>query len=354
MRRRSEGRRSSPLIRASLLAEERELSAEELLELTSSISSAVRDTQAIRDKIFEEFDAAVTNDQRTSLLGMFKATMDIAESHLEKSGDVQRLAQFREARADDCARLLVRESSVGEDLSPEMCMAVTDREIAAGRLTPADPIRQVAVKAAAAPDPSHAELLARAKAREASDMSIETLINELRTAKSLDIVEVRKRIQEEFDAATTSHQRSRLLAIFNATMDQVERSLASRGEQEELLENLKTARAQDYKIFIVQECTVGLDSPGGGDVSVEMLMAVTNREIAAGRMTEDHSLRKIAVEGAAAPHMSHAELVATHARLKAEAAQLSPPVSDATGSKANAGYRFGAVLGRKLKALFRK
>ena len=46
-----------------------------------------------------------------------------------------------------------------------------------------------------------------------------------------------------------------------------------------------------------------------------MLMAATNREIAAGRMTEDHALRKMAVEGAAAPHPSHSELVAKHAQL---------------------------------------
>jgi RNA-binding protein YhbY len=48
------------------------MSAEELLKMTEKISSAVTDTQAIRDKIFEEFDAASTVDQRGSLLAMFK------------------------------------------------------------------------------------------------------------------------------------------------------------------------------------------------------------------------------------------------------------------------------------------
>ncbi len=150
-------------------------------------------------------------------------------------------------------------------------------------------------------------------------MSIESLISELASAKSFDIVDVRAKIGKEFDAATTSDQRARVLAIFKATMDQVERYLTSRGDQGELLENIRNARAQDYKIFILQECTVGLDSPGGGDVSVEMLMAVTDREIAAGRMTEEHSMRKIAVEGAAAPHLSHADLIAKHANLKHKA-----------------------------------
>ncbi|MBU6421853.1 MAG: hypothetical protein KGQ62_07195 [Gammaproteobacteria bacterium] len=153
-------------------------------------------------------------------------------------------------------------------------------------------------------------------------MSIESLIGELGTAKNIDIVDVRQKIQREFDAAETSEQRGKVLAIFKATMDLVERNLAARGDQSELLEKLKAARAQDYKIFIVRECTVGLDSPGGGDVSMEMLMVVTNREIAAGRMTEGHSLRKLAVEGCAAPHLTHAELVEKHAKLKAEATRL--------------------------------
>ena len=87
--------------------------------------------------------------------------------------------------------------------------------------------------------------------------------------------------------------------------------------------------------------TGGLDSPGGGDVSIELLMTVTNREIAAGRMTEDHSMRQIAVEGAAAPHFSHAELLAKHAKLK-EATEKSKA---APAPK---------TVGEKLKGLFRR
>lgn len=150
-------------------------------------------------------------------------------------------------------------------------------------------------------------------------MSIESLVSELASAKSIDVIEVRAKIEKEFVSATTSDQRGKVLAIFKATMDQVERHLINSGNQAELLQNLRSARAQDYKIFIVQECTVGLDSPGGGDLSIDMLMAVTNREIAAGRMTEEHSLRKIAVEGAAAPHLSHDDLIAKHAKLQHDA-----------------------------------
>jgi len=173
------------------------------------------------------------------------------------------------------------------------------------------------------------------------DMSIESLVNELKSLKSFDVVDVRAKIEKEFNAATTSEQRDKVLAIFTATMDQVERNLTNRSDQSELLEEFRKARAQDYKVFIFQECTVGLDSPGGGDVSVEMLMAVTNREIAAGRMTEDHSLRKIAVERAAIPHLSNAELLAKHAKLGEEAVSLKAMLVLKT-------------LGHKLKILIRK
>lgn len=180
-------------------------------------------------------------------------------------------------------------------------------------------------------------------------MSIESLVNELKTANSLDMVQVAERVQRELDAAASSEQRGRILAVFNLTMDQAERNLAAR-DQEELLDKLKKARAQYYKTFIVRESSVGRDSPGGGDVSVEMLMAATNREIAAGRMTEDHALRKMAVEGAAAPHLSHAELLAKHAKQ----AQPTAPAATAKADGSKLAYAFGNLVGRKLKGFFRE
>ncbi len=179
-------------------------------------------------------------------------------------------------------------------------------------------------------------------------MSIETLIDELTAAKSFGIVEVHEKIRREFDSAATSQQRGRILALFNMSMDQAERNLLTRGDQEELLEKLKRLRAQYYEKLIVQECTVGLGSPGGGDVSVDMLMAVTDREIAAGRMTEDRALRRMAVEGAAAPHLSHAELVA-----KYKQAHPKGPASNHNVDSSMLAYTFGNIMGRKLKGLLR-
>jgi hypothetical protein len=84
-------------------------------------------------------------------------------------------------------------------------------------------------------------------------------------------------------------------------------------------------------------------------------MEVTNREIAAGRMTEEHPARQAAVKCAGEPHMSHAELIEKHAKLKAEAAaRPNAPALKAKADSSPAAYAFGALLGRKLKDLFRK
>jgi hypothetical protein len=159
---------------------------------------------------------------------------------------------------------------------------------------------------------------------------------------------VRNKIHEEFDAAKTSEERGALLALFKATFDITESHLAKNSPEK--LAEFQKARAQDYNLFLVKECTVGLDSPGGGDVSVEMLRAATDREVAAGRMTEDHTLRKLAVEGCVAPHLTHAQLIEKHAKLKEEAA----PAAQTSPGNAALAYAFGATLGKKLKDLFRK
>jgi hypothetical protein len=125
------------------------MSAEELLKMTENISSAVTDTEAIRDKIFEEFAVAPASEHRSALLQIFKATMDVAESWHAKHGTAEQLAACREARADDYTKLLVMESTVDGTMdgpvSPELLMAATNREIAAGRMTVDDPIRKYAV-----------------------------------------------------------------------------------------------------------------------------------------------------------------------------------------------------------------
>jgi hypothetical protein len=339
------------------------MSDKELLEMTEKMSSAVTDTQAIRDKIFEEFDATTTSDQRVALLGMFKATMDVAESWHSEHATAEELAAFREARAQDYDRLLIKESTVdgtlGGTLSFEMLKAVTDREIAGGRMAEDYSLRKLAVDGCAAPHLTHGELLAQAEAKNKADIAIERLLDEMKSAKSFSgnsAMDMRERIVKEFDEAVTSDQRSTLLAMYTVLMDQVERNLASQGDKAKELADFRGARAYEYKALIYKECFVGLDTPVvGADVSVEMLKYVTDREIAAGRMNEDHSARQLAMTASAAPHESHAELLAKHAKLKEQAEQSrTAPAPKTAPSRAAIAYGVGATLGKKLKDLFRK
>jgi hypothetical protein len=95
------------------------------------------------------------------------------------------------------------------------------------------------------------------------------------------------RVNEEFSAATTSEERSELLAARAAAMEFVVRQLELHGEH---LEKFTDACELEYKRLIVEETLVN------GIVSYKELVHVTDREIAAGRMSEDYALRTIAIE----------------------------------------------------------
>ncbi len=72
---------------------------------------------------------------------------------------------------------------------------------------------------------------------------------------------------------------------------------------------------------------------------------------------EDAPARKTAIEAAAMPHESHAEMVARHAALKAQAAasqSSAAPAPRAAADRSSTSYALGNVLGKKLKGLFRK
>ena len=114
--------------------------------------------------------------------------------------------------------------------------------------------------------------------------------------------EINKEICDEFGRATTEDQRVALLALFKSTMDIAETTVAP-----EDLERFQDARLKQYKLFIGQEALVG------ENICIETLQAITQREIAAGRMAPDDGLRKLAEMGMAAPHLSRAKLMATAA-----------------------------------------
>jgi hypothetical protein len=121
-------------------------------------------------------------------------------------------------------------------------------------------------------------------------MSVSKLIEELEDAPSdepFDWIAFSARVNEEFGAATTSEERSDLLAARAVAMEFVVRQLELHGEH---LEKFTDACELEYKRLIVQETLVD------GVVSYEKMLHVTDREIAAGRMSEDYALRAIAIE----------------------------------------------------------
>lgn len=130
--------------------------------------------------------------------------------------------------------------------------------------------------------------------------------------------EIIREIDKEFPVAESEEKRIALLAVFTATMDIAEGTLA-----QEDLERFRDARSKHYKSFLVQECLVGRN------VCTETMYAVVEREVAAGRMAPDDTLRRTAEAAMAAPHFTRAEL----------SAQLNQPPPDAEIERAKSEQR---------------
>lgn len=102
-----------------------------------------------------------------------------------------------------------------------------------------------------------------------------------------------------WEKADTEEKRVNLLNIF----DLAHQTLLPALENSDLKKRVEEAQSKIYSSFIVSECLIG------ENVSIDRLNRVTRREIAAGRMAKDHSLRDIADQGLAAPYLSEEELL---------------------------------------------
>jgi hypothetical protein len=76
-------------------------------------------------------------------------------------------------------------------------------------------------------------------------------------------------------------------------MDLVERSGNTAPEN---IDAFRDARVKDYRLLVIREVLIGQN------VSIELLNAVTQREVQAGRMTEIDELRQLALKGISEPY----------------------------------------------------
>lgn len=162
---------------------------------------------------------------------------------------------------------------------------------------------------------------------------IESFLDEMKAKATanepLDFKHTRDRVLALWDRAESEADRSILLGIFSASADCVERAI----DKTDLLDKFRNAREADYRSLLVQESLIG------EHVCVETLEKVTSREVLAGRMKHDHSLRELAVSRAAVEHPSRLELI------EIEIARQSQLISPSPRNKSTL---------RKLSGLFKK
>jgi hypothetical protein len=106
-------------------------------------------------------------------------------------------------------------------------------------------------------------------------------------------------IDSEGDAADTLERRGSLLSIFEVAMESVEKTIPLEEQ-----ENFKYMQWWHYRNYLLQLVLVAQE------LCVETLYAVTESEIAAGRMGPTDRLPDIAIRGMAQPHLTRAELLA--------------------------------------------
>jgi hypothetical protein len=122
------------------------------------------------------------------------------------------------------------------------------------------------------------------KAEELADR----LIKEAQSGNTLNWRRARKDIHEAHDAANTEAERVLCLRMHKAVMDAVER----RGIIEKNnLAHFRKARQQDYNLLLAKEAMIGRTD---GNVPPAKMAAITHREIAAGRMSPNDELHKLA------------------------------------------------------------
>lgn len=120
---------------------------------------------------------------------------------------------------------------------------------------------------------------------------VDRLIREMQSGRMLNWRQVREDIHEAHDVADTEADRVLCLSIHKTIMDAVEREGLI---EEDSLAEFREARRQDYNLLLVKEAVIGRTD---GNVPPDKMAAITRREVAAGRMSANDELHRIAIEG---------------------------------------------------------
>jgi len=123
-----------------------------------------------------------------------------------------------------------------------------------------------------------------------------------------------EQLHDEHDKATTTEERVQLLEIHDTLMNLIEET----DTPEHQIPEFRKFRLQAYHALVLKEAVIGRN------VCIEMLDAITLREVAAQRMAPDDELRDLVRTGRAAPHYNQAELEVIASREAKEAAGLTP------------------------------
>ena len=144
-----------------------------LQELTKRPADAIVNFKEIREEISKEFGQSKSAEYRAALLAMLKSTLDI----VEKTIAPENLEEFKKIRLREYKTFIVQESLIGENVCVETLDEITRREIAAGRMSSSDELREVALKGMAEPHQSRAQLLEIEAQKHAASTPVSTPVS---------------------------------------------------------------------------------------------------------------------------------------------------------------------------------
>lgn len=116
--------------------------------------------------------------------------------------------------------------------------------------------------------------------------------------KPLDFRVIRELVHTSYDQAVDNKEREALLETYWITMRFVEKTLPPESRV-----SFKEVCDQDYLLLLLKEVLIGVN------VSTELMYTVTQREVKAGRMAEDSTIRLAAIHAMDLPYYSVKELL---------------------------------------------